>query len=105
MTIHVSNYKIINFRAHNIALTQRSEPCVQLKVDMKAFAEASEDWEPPSVSPSTPLINQNYKEQPTVAPTQQQSEKQETQTGLQGMIMNQVCVLQVLEKRMNLILL
>lgn len=81
------------FRAHNIAITQRSEPCVQLKVDMKPFAEASEDWEPPSVSASTPLISQSYKEQPTFAPAPQQNEKQETQTGFQGMIMNQVCLL------------
>ncbi|XP_026727029.1 TBC1 domain family member 25 [Trichoplusia ni] len=84
-------------KSHNIALNQRSEPCVQLKVDMRPFAEASEDWEPPSVSPATPLVNQNYREQPTVAPTQQQTEKQETQTGFQGMIMNQV------EKTFNMV--
>lgn len=80
----------INCRAHNIALTQKSEPCVQLKVDMRPFAEASEDWEPPSVSPAAPMVSQSYKEQPTVAPAQHQTEKQETQTGFQGMIMNQV---------------
>lgn len=73
-------------RAHNIALTQRSEPCVQLKVDMKPFAEASEDWEPPTIS--TP-VTQNCKEQPTVNPATQ-VEKQETQTGFQGLIMNHV---------------
>lgn len=83
-------------KAHNIALTQRSEPCVQLKVDMKPFAEASEDWEPPSVSPTTTLVNQNYKEPSTVTPAQQ-TEKQETQTGFQGMIMNQV------EKTFNMV--
>lgn len=75
-------------RAHNIAVTQRSEPCVQLKVDMKPFAEASEDWEPPSVSPA-PIVPQNYREQPTVAPAPYQ-EKTEIQTGFQGLIMNQV---------------
>lgn len=58
---------------------------------MRPFAEASEDWEPPSVSQAAPLVSQNYKEQPSVAPAQQQTEKQEIQTGLQGMIMNQVC--------------
>lgn len=84
-------------KAHNIAVTQRSEPCVQLKVDMKPFSEASEDWEPPSVGPSTPLLSQNHKEQPTVAPAQQQTERQETQTGIQGLIMNQV------EKTFNMV--
>lgn len=73
-------------RAHNIALTQRSEPCVQLKVDMKPFAEASEDWEPPTIPAP---VTQNCKEQPTVQPVTQ-VEKQETQTGFQGLIMNQV---------------
>ncbi|XP_034826272.1 uncharacterized protein [Maniola hyperantus] len=73
-------------KAHNIALTQRSEPCVQLKVDMKPFAEASEDWEPPA-TPSAP-VNQS-KEQPTVYQAAQ-AEKQETQSGFQGLIMNQV---------------
>ncbi|CAG4998389.1 unnamed protein product [Parnassius apollo] len=82
-------------KAHNIALTQRSEPCVQLKVDMKPFAEASEDWEPPS-SPS-PVTNQTGKEQPTVCPASQQIEKQESQTGFQGLIMNQV------EKTFNIV--
>ncbi|CAK1602961.1 unnamed protein product [Parnassius mnemosyne] len=82
-------------KAHNIALTQRSEPCVQLKVDMKPFAEASEDWEPPT-SPS-PITNQASKEQPTVCPASQQVEKQESQTGFQGLIMNQV------EKTFNIV--
>lgn len=76
-----------NYRAH-IAVTQRSEPCVQLKVDMKPFAEASEDWEPPSASPA-PTVPQGHREQPSVAPAQQQ-EKTEIQTGFQGLIMNQV---------------
>lgn len=80
------------FRAHNIALTQKSEPCVQLKVDMKPFAEASEDWEPPSMNPTptTPMIIQTFREQPTVTPPPQQTEKSESQTGFQGLIMNQV---------------
>lgn len=77
------------FRAHNIAVTQKSEPCVQLKVDMKPFAEASEDWEPPSIGQTAPIVNQSYKEQPTVAPAPQ-ADKHETQTGFQGLIMNQV---------------
>ncbi|CAH2104444.1 unnamed protein product [Euphydryas editha] len=81
-------------KAHNIALTQRSEPCVQLKVDMKPFAEASEDWEPPTV-PSAP-VTQNSKEQPTVYQTVQ-VEKPEAQTGFQGLIMNQV------EKTFNMV--
>ncbi|KAJ8729303.1 hypothetical protein PYW08_000884 [Mythimna loreyi] len=84
-------------KAHNIALTQRSEPCVQLKVDMRPFAEASEDWEPPSVSQAAPAVSQIYNEQPTVAPAQHQAEKQEIQTGFQGMIMNQV------EKTFNMV--
>ncbi|XP_039764646.1 uncharacterized protein LOC120637084 isoform X1 [Pararge aegeria] len=74
-------------KAHNIAQTQRSEPCVQLKVDMRPFAEASEDWEPPTI-PSAP-VSQNNKEQPTVYQPVQ-VEKQETQSGFQGLIMNQV---------------
>lgn len=77
------------YRAHNIALTQKSEPCVQLKVDMRPFAEASEDWEPPSVTQDAPAVMQSCKEQPTVAPAPQ-AEKQEMQTGFQGMILNQV---------------
>lgn len=77
-------------RAHNIALTQKSEPCVQLKVDMKPFAEASEDWEPPNINP-TPTMMPPNKEQPTICPAPQQVEKQESQTGFQGLIMNQVC--------------
>ncbi|XP_046961998.1 TBC1 domain family member 25 isoform X1 [Vanessa cardui] len=81
-------------KAHNIALTQRSEPCVQLKVDMKPFAEASEDWEPPTIS-SAP-VTQNCKEQPTVYQAAQ-VEKQESQTGFQGLIMNQV------EKTFNMV--
>ncbi|XP_026500412.2 ecotropic viral integration site 5 protein homolog [Vanessa tameamea] len=81
-------------KAHNIALTQRSEPCVQLKVDMKPFAEASEDWEPPTIS-SAP-VTQNCKEQPTVYQATQ-VEKQESQTGFQGLIMNQV------EKTFNMV--
>ncbi|XP_026756919.2 TBC1 domain family member 25 [Galleria mellonella] len=85
-------------KAHNIALTQKCEPCVQLKVDMKPFAEASEDWEPPNVNPSVPIINQNsYRDNPTVAPPVQQTEKQDVQTGFQGLIMNQV------EKTFNMV--
>ncbi|XP_072936862.1 uncharacterized protein [Epargyreus clarus] len=85
-------------KAHNIAVNQRSEPCVQLKVDMKPFAEASEDWEPPTITPmpSAPAVNQCPKEQPTVQ-TAQQAEKPETQTGFQGLIMNQV------EKTFNMV--
>ncbi|XP_068621038.1 uncharacterized protein [Battus philenor] len=83
-------------KAHNIALTQKSEPCVQLKVDMKPFAEASEDWEPPNISHS-PLVIQQNKEQPTVCPPPQHVEKQEPQTGFQGLIMNQV------EKTFNIV--
>lgn len=78
------------FRAHNIALTQRSEPCVQLRVDMKPFAEASEDWEPPSMSSPAPMVCRDpVRDQPTVAPPHQ-PEKQDTPTGFQGLIMNQV---------------
>ncbi|XP_049867671.1 uncharacterized protein LOC126367911 [Pectinophora gossypiella] len=87
-------------KAHNIALTQRSEPCCQLKVEMKPFAEASEDWEPPSVAsvnPTAPVATQNLREQPTVTPAPQQSEKQEIQTGFQGLIMNQM------EKTFNIV--
>ncbi|KAJ0181979.1 hypothetical protein K1T71_002701 [Dendrolimus kikuchii] len=84
-------------KAHNIALMQRIEPCVQLKVDMKPFAEASEDWEPPNVTPSTPLLNQSCKEQPPVAPVLQQIGNKEGQTGFQGLIMNQV------EKTFNMV--
>lgn len=85
-------------KAHNIALGLRTEPCVLLKVDMKPFSEASEDWEPPPASP-TPITNHGYKEQPTVAPVQlhHQTEKQESQTGFQGLIMNQV------EKTFNMV--
>ncbi|KAG6460871.1 uncharacterized protein LOC115450517 [Manduca sexta] len=84
-------------KAHNIALTQRSEPCVQLKVDMKPFAEASEDWEPPVVTSTASMVNQMSREQPTVAPPPNQAEKQETQTGFPGLIMNQV------EKTFNMV--
>ncbi|KAL4712914.1 hypothetical protein ACJJTC_011984 [Scirpophaga incertulas] len=83
-------------KAHNTAVSQRSEPCVQLKVDMKPFAEASEDWEPPnlnSVIPIVPPVNQ--KEQQNI--TANLNEKQDTQTGLQGIIMNQV------EKTFNMV--
>lgn len=54
---------------------------------MKPFAEATEDWEPPTI-PSAP-VTQNTKEQPTVYQAAQ-VEKPETQTGFQGLIMNQV---------------
>ncbi|KAG7311361.1 hypothetical protein JYU34_002400 [Plutella xylostella] len=85
-------------KSHNIALNQRSEPCVQLRVDMKPFAEASEDWEPPSVSAVQPPMTTSYREQPTVAPAPQQSaEKQETQSGFQGLFMNHV------EKTFNMV--
>ncbi|CAH0404935.1 unnamed protein product [Chilo suppressalis] len=84
-------------KSHNIAVNQRSEPCVQLKVDMKPFAEASEDWEPPSVNPIVPTPITICKEQPSVAPAHHQTEKQEIQTGLQGIIMNQV------EKTFNMV--
>ncbi|KAI8428058.1 hypothetical protein MSG28_002346 [Choristoneura fumiferana] len=84
-------------KAHNIALTQRSEPCVQLRVDMKPFAEASEDWEPPSMSPPAPSACRDLaRDQPTVAPPHQ-PEKQEIATGFQGLIMNQV------EKTFNMV--
>ncbi|CAH2067084.1 unnamed protein product, partial [Iphiclides podalirius] len=76
-------------KAHNIALNQKSEPCVQLRVDMKPFAEASEDWEPPNINPTSTLIPPT-KELPTICPAPQQIEKQESQTGFQGLIMNQV---------------
>ncbi|XP_061728178.1 TBC1 domain family member 25-like [Cydia pomonella] len=78
-------------KAHNIAQTQRSEPCVQLRVDMKPFAEASEDWEPPGLSPAP------REPPPTVAPAPHQPEKQEVPTGLQGLFMNQV------EKTFNMV--
>ncbi|XP_063838571.1 uncharacterized protein LOC135087731 isoform X2 [Ostrinia nubilalis] len=83
-------------KAHNIALNQKSEPCVQLKVDMKPFAEASEDWEPPNVNPTTQMTSQS-KEQPTVAPSPHQNEKQDTPTGFQGLFMNHV------EKTFNMV--
>lgn len=88
---HKLKYILKHSRAHNIALNQKSEPCVQLKVDMKPFAEASEDWEPPNVNPDTQIPSQS-REQPSVAPAAHQAEKQETPTGFQGLIMNQVCV-------------
>ncbi|XP_063358331.1 uncharacterized protein LOC134647897 isoform X2 [Cydia amplana] len=78
-------------KAHNIAQTQRSEPCVQLRVDMKPFAEASEDWEPPGLSPAP------REPPPTVAPAPHQPEKQEVPTGFQGLFMNQV------EKTFNMV--
>ncbi|XP_053601953.1 uncharacterized protein LOC128670366 [Plodia interpunctella] len=84
-------------KAHNIALNQKSEPCVQLKVDMKPFAEASEDWEPPNVNTAIPSSNQTLRESPTIVPMVQQTEKVETQTGLQGLFMNQV------EKTFNIV--
>lgn len=90
--IKKSKPKYFYYRAHNIALTQKSEPCVQLKVDMKPFSETSEDWEPPNVTQGTPVVIQNCKEQPTVAPAPHQVDKQETQTGFQGMILNQVII-------------
>ncbi|KAI5632177.1 rab-GTPase-TBC domain-containing protein [Phthorimaea operculella] len=84
-------------KSHNIALTQRSEPCCQLKVEMKPFAEASEDWEPPA-SPAIQLGPlPPAREQPTVAQAQQQAEKQEPQTGFQGLIMGHV------EKTFNIV--
>ncbi|CAG4944245.1 unnamed protein product [Colias eurytheme] len=84
-------------KAHNIALTQKTEPCVQLKVDMKPFAEASEDWEPPVIPTQTQT--QIIREQPVVQQSQTitQIDKQETQIGLQGIIMNQV------EKTFNMV--
>ncbi|CAH0748835.1 unnamed protein product [Diatraea saccharalis] len=94
---HSDQFCNLCYRSHNIAVNQKSEPCVQLKVDMKPFAEASEDWEPPSVNPTIPTQHPIYKEQPTVAPTSHQMDKQETQTGLQGIIMNQV------EKTFNMV--
>ncbi|XP_063529314.1 uncharacterized protein LOC134740685 isoform X1 [Cydia strobilella] len=78
-------------KAHNIAQTQRSEPCVQLRVDMKPFAEASEDWEPPGLSPAP------REPPPSVAPAPHQPEKQEVPTGFQGLFMNQV------EKTFNMV--
>lgn len=84
-------------KAHNIAITQRTEPCVQLKVDMKPFAEASEDWEPPNVTSSTPLLSQNCKEQITMTPVTHQTGSKEAQIGFQGIIMNQV------EKTFNMV--
>ncbi|GBP76685.1 TBC1 domain family member 25 [Eumeta japonica] len=84
-------------KAHNIALTHRSEPCVQLKVDMKPFAEATEDWEPNYVSTTIQNHTQNSKDQPNQAPQLSHTEKQDIQTGLQGMIMNQV------EKTFNMV--
>ncbi|CAH4006386.1 unnamed protein product [Pieris brassicae] len=82
-------------KAHNTALTQKTEPCVQLKVDMKPFAEASEDWEPPVLSSGS--ISQTTKEPPIVQPCVIQTDKSEIQTGLQGMIMNRV------EKTFNMV--
>lgn len=96
--LNMREYKMKNncilpcFRAHNTALNQKSEPCVQLRVDMKPFAEASEDWEPPNVNSVTEMAN-HTREQPTVAPASHQTEKQETPTGFQGLIMNQVCLI------------
>ncbi|VVC92204.1 unnamed protein product [Leptidea sinapis] len=74
-------------KSHNTALTLKTEPCVQLKVDMKPFAEASEDWEPPAI-PAIQVDNDSSKEQSSTQHVLQ-SERQDTQTGLQGMIMNQ----------------
>ncbi|XP_045487564.1 TBC1 domain family member 25 isoform X2 [Pieris rapae] len=82
-------------KAHNTALTQKTEPCVLLKVDMKPFAEASEDWEPPVLSSGS--ISQTTKEPPSVQPIVIQTDKPEIQTGLQGMIMNRV------EKTFNMV--
>lgn len=58
---------------------------------MKPFAEASEDWEPPNVNPDSQITSQS-REQPTVAPAQHQTEKQDTPTGFQGLFMNHVCL-------------
>ncbi|XP_013182893.2 uncharacterized protein LOC106129013 [Amyelois transitella] len=84
-------------KAHNIALNQKSEPCVQLKVDMKPFAEASEDWEPPNINTAVTATSQSFRESPTTTATIQQTEKVESQTGLQGLFMNQV------EKTFNIV--
>lgn len=67
---------------------QKSEPCVQLKVDMKPFAEASEDWEPPLINSTSPILPPNREQSNAI--TIQQTEKQEIQTGFQGLFMNQV---------------
>ncbi|CAK1550066.1 unnamed protein product [Leptosia nina] len=82
-------------KSHNLAVTQKTEPCVQLKVDMKPFAEASEDWEPPAIPSGS--ISQNIREPPVQVQNMPQSDKSESQVGLQGMIMNQV------EKTFNMV--
>lgn len=73
-------------KAHNISINQRCEPCVQLKVDMKPFAEASEDWEPSNIITNA-NINQN---ESIYSSNSGQAEMKQPQTGFQGLFMTQV---------------
>lgn len=85
-------------KAHNVAVSQKSEPCVQLKVDMKPFAEASEDWEPPLIPTTSQFptgLQDHVQAVPQILP--QPVEKQDNQTGFQGLFMNQV------EKTFNMV--
>lgn len=74
-------------RAHNLSISTSTEPCLNLKVDIKPFSESTIDWDASSNSSS----------QREISPLQQsigvgQKYVQNMQTRLPGLIMNQVSV-------------
>lgn len=73
------------FRAHNLSISTSTEPCLNLKVDIKPFSESTIDWDASSNSSS----------QREISPLQQsigvgQKYVQNMQTRLPGLIMNHV---------------
>ncbi|KAG4074486.1 hypothetical protein HA402_015775 [Bradysia odoriphaga] len=72
-------------RAHNLSISTSTEPCLNLKVDIKPFSESTIDWDASSNSSS----------QREISPLQQsigvgQKYVQNMQTRLPGLIMNQM---------------
>lgn len=80
----------INFyRAHNLSIASSSEPCLNLRVDIKPFSEAP-DWDAANTTPTGYIRNEI-----SASPLQQsigvgQKYVQNMQTRLPGIIMNQV---------------
>lgn len=71
----------IHCRAHNLSISTSSEPCLNLKVDIKPFSEAP-DWDASSNSKEVSSLQQSI--------GVGQKYVQNMQNRLPGLIMNQV---------------
>lgn len=88
-------------RAHNLSVATASEPCLNLRIDVKPFSEAP-DWDTAPPTPATPATSvantiqtqATAAAEPAAMPTSigaaGQKYVQTMQTRLPGLILNQV---------------